>query len=149
MTGSPFDPWRIGVYRHPCQQDAHQEDTMSDRHMHAGSCVVAVGLDAFGGHTGRELLEAVVNWTDGLEEFDADTALVRSVLDAQPIPNPAAASVVLVNADARQRIADVLEEAVGYWQMCDYAHDENPDVAWLGLVAADGNGLLACQLWSR
>lgn len=82
-----------------------------------------------------DLLRRAVIWGEGLEEFDEHVRVANAVL-ARPSTLNADKQVSYWEIDETEQayLQELLDEAVEYWMLCDYEHDEDPEDAWLGQV---------------
>ena len=82
-----------------------------------------LGQQLDGGHSGFDAVREALAWADG-PEFDDLRAQVEPVLRL-----PVRDLMVTVTSGQRDALDELMAEAVGYWDVCDYHLDT--DTAWL------------------
>lgn len=109
---------------------------------HTGGCYVGLYMTFAGtGLRGDKLLREVIGLWEGTEQFDKEIALVkplfnRIVLNGLHVP---------VTAEEGEALRVLCSEAEEYWDVNDYANDDNEEDRVLGLSHA--SGLAVC--WNQ
>lgn len=106
---------------------------------HDGPCVLWINA-LYGGtdKSGRDLLREAIEWAMPLDEFDDLLDTAKKVFDlAEEKHRTAPATDIELEVTTEQREATyaLCEEARNYWQICDYATDEDESVRWLGQLS--------------